>query len=439
MGVNEPATILGKKNYNLSKLLVEHKKEVISAFGLFGLGLGFWTLFSYASLIGRPELFLSSITIGPSLFAWIATFVFCVGVFFVFIWISSLLYLFTVGLFRARPKLKRFVSMCVLCFILLTFSVFMVAAMVTESAVHSLFIAFLVCFIAVVAVSALSRSGELLLKSALKRGVKKVNCYDGDINRAEGKRTKAFKKLLGFFYLVRSNIVVRLFYERTGVAFLWRNIKEISLNFIDVFCRTASHIKAFYYRLLLTLVLTLCSIFMFYPSYLMYKVTSESGGGTIYAVLGAVISFEYGVLPGVIYFNSKERGRARLSKLAIILFISALVILGATKGVFEKVLSYTALTMGVRLSEVREYLIDTKYPMDTLDNAGWEVESFDKYHKVRGLLVYQFASVIYICPPEFSDQKISWWAEHSGSCLIGEKSTIFPFVGSLSSSPAQTK
>ncbi|MCQ4288097.1 hypothetical protein NA647_11705 [Pseudomonas stutzeri] len=414
-------------NEGFISLLLDHKRELVSGLSLAGLGLGFWTLFSYASLIGRPELFLNSISVGPSLFAWVATLVFFVFVFFTFVCANSLIFIYVVSLFNARFSLRVYVSQYILICVIAVFAVCMAVALVTDSAAIAIAGAFVFCFILLVMLSIFSRLGELLLANALRTKKPTLKFRTNKFVRT-GKETKAYTKVKTIIGETLSSTFMLWVYAGSGIYLLVRLINFCVLLLCLINRRFPKIVRKSVYFLFLALIITFFSLLIFYPAYLFYKLANDSGGDEFRAFLVAVVAFQYGILPGVFYYRSKSRGWAKIRQVAIVILVSLFVVSAVAKGVYGKLLLHTALSMGVRTENAGVYLVSEKYPMGSMRYTSWYPEQVGRFTKVRGMVVYQFASIVYLCPPDFKDEKVEVWADRSGECLVGDKDSILVFA-----------
>jgi len=271
-----------------------------------------------------------------------------------------------------------------------------------------------------------SRGGEKLLLHVLRKKFRSFK--EGSPSLREKKRTKAFSNTASFIKLVVFASPVQRLLGWLGIIFIARIVLFIAKKIKNIFRLKPELVLSCVYVTGLSVLFTLCSIFVFYPSYMMYGLAMRSGENVFSASLIALVVFEYGLLPGVLYFNSKERGWARIRKIAAIWAIAIFVIFFVAKGVYGRLLYHTASAMGVRVNEAQVYLVDDKYPINLMAGKDWEAEQAGKYTKVRGLVVYQFASVVYICPPNFDGKELTYWASNAAQCLIADRSSILPFV-----------
>ncbi|WP_417787957.1 hypothetical protein [Stutzerimonas xanthomarina] len=370
---------------------------------------------------------MNSISVGPSLFAWVATLVFFVFVFFTFVCTNSLIFIYVVNLFNARLGLRAYVSQYILMCVIAVFAVCMSITLVTDSAAIAIAGAFVFCFLLLVMLSIFSRGGELVLANAL-RATKTTIKVRADQAMKKRKETEAYTKVKKIVGGTLSNTFMLWVYAGSGVFLLVRLISffVIGLSFINR--KFPKIIKKFVYFLFLALIITVFSLLIFYPAYLFYKLASDSGDDAFRAFLVAVVAFQYGILPGVFYYRSKSRGWAKIRQVAIVVLVSLFVVSAVAKGVYGKLLLHTALSMGVRTEKVGVYLVAEKYPMGSMRYTNWSPEQVGNFTKVRGMVVYQFASIVYLCPPGFKDEKVEVWADRSSECLIGDKASILAFA-----------
>lgn len=213
-------------NSGFVNLLLDHKRELLSGLSLSGLGLGFWTLYSYASLIGRPELFLISISIGPSLFAWVATFVFFVFVFFFFVCANSLVFIYLVSIINARSSLREYVSRWILICLMAVFSVTIMIARGTNSTVLAISGGYFFCLGLLVWLSMFSRGGELVLINALRVN-KSAFKASANVAMKKRKEAKAYIKAKKIFdqMISKKNHIVDI--RRLGVVSFFSSIKSL--------------------------------------------------------------------------------------------------------------------------------------------------------------------------------------------------------------------
>jgi len=414
-------------NSGFVNLLLDHKRELLSGLSLSGLGLGFWTLYSYASLIGRPELFLSSISIGPSLFAWVATFVFFVFVFFFFVCANSLVFIYLVSIINARSSLREYVSRWILICLMAVFSVTIMIARGTNSTVLAISGGYFFCLGLLVWLSMFSRGGELVLINALRVN-KSAFKASANVAMKKRKEAKAYIKAKKIFDQMISKKIILWIYAGSGLYLFFRLLRACIFLLGVMKIRFPFFLRKSLLFVLLALAITLFSLVTFYPAYLVYKLANASGDDAFRAFLVAVVAFQYGILPGVLYYRSISKGWAKIRQVAVAFLVSLFVIFAVAKGVYSKLLVHTALSMGVRVDGVGVYLVDKKYPMELMKYTSWSPEQVGGFTKVRGMIAYQFSSITYLCPPDFDGTEVELWANRSSECLLGDKESILPFA-----------
>jgi len=135
--------------------------------------------------------------------------------------------------------------------------------------------------------------------------------------------------------------------------------------------------------------------------------------GLFFLSLGAVF-------PGIFFVINAYKGPVSKVKHAVFGVLGYIVLLGFTiPKIFGVISADSMALLGINEQEVRRYLIDAKqYPVNSLDDYGWAIKEYD-YHSysLDAVSLYEFGAVNLLCPADLSKKNILKISSYTHRCI----------------------
>ncbi|AKT31174.1 hypothetical protein [Pseudomonas syringae] len=353
---------------------LKYKKRIIAMGSLFGAIAPVCTLFAYLIVIGRIDLFLPSITMGPALLTWLASTILLFLLAIVSIATPAVLFAALVSIFGlpARDSAKLAARLALL--VAGGFSFLLVASYVV-SLKHffwSIPLVWLLGFIGmmVIVAGSESRRDKYLIK----------------IEGAKWYRTRV-SLFTGFVTLIYSLTVLMGISPTLFIA--WSHPYESSQ--VEKFIVIAAPI---------IWMLLIC-------------------------------------LPVISYYNTDGTMAKSASNAASAAVIAILGFFLVSPFMFGLVAYASASTVGLRSQEVSEYIVSKKYPRATVDTKLWEVKDIDdpdKTFTIKAFPLFRLGETLLLCPAKYSHTDRAHIAEISKLCFDTKTSEMTRAAPSQASS-----
>lgn len=353
---------------------LKYKKRIIAMGSLFGAVAPVCTLFVYLLVIGRIDLFLPSITMGPALLTWlgytILLFLLAIGS----IATPAILFAALVSIFGLPAKDSAKLAARLALLVTGGFTFLLVASYVvsTKHFIWSIPLVWLLGFIGLMVIVAGSDARR-----------------DTHLIKIEG--TEWYRTRVSLF-----------------VAF-------VSL----IYCLT---------------VLMGISPALF----IAWSHSYESSQVEQFIVIAAPIIWMLLIcLPVISYYNTDGAMAKKASNAASATVIAILGFFFVSPFMFELVAYASASMVGLRSQEVSEYIVSKKYPRATVDTKLWEVKDIDdpdKTFTIKAFPVFRLGETLLLCPAKYSHTDRAHIAEISKLCFDTKTSEMTRAAPSQASS-----
>lgn len=353
---------------------LKYKKRIIAMGSLFGAVAPVCTLFVYLLVIGRIDLFLPSITMGPALLTWlgytILLFLLAIGT----IATPAVLFAALVSVFGLPAKDSAKLAARLALLVTGGFTFLLVASYVvsTKHFIWSIPLVWLLGFIGLMVIVA---------GSDARRDTHLIEIEGTEWYRTRVSLFVAFASLI-YCLTVLMGISPALFIA-------WSHSYESSQ--VEQFIVIAAPI-------IWMLLICLPVISYYSTDGTMAKKASNAASATVIAILG--------------FF-----------------FVSPFM--------FELVAYASASMVGLRSQEVSEYIVSKKYPRATVDTKLWEVKDIndpDKTFTIKAFPLFRLGETLLLCPAKYSHTDRAHIAEISKLCFDTKTSEMTQAAPSQASS-----
>lgn len=417
---------------SLAKEIFKNLKEISTTALLIGTPLGLITLYSLTFLIGRPELFLASIAVDTNLFVWLATFILLLAAFYITAGSSSIIYIITLKSINSTTGLKKYLSKTFLIGTILSLFCLLTSVLTNLASAKKTFLAvYVVAVIFVLFSLYFFRGGNIFARRNLisKKNTKNTKNKSTKDRRSIGvikttQKLEVFKKSKIFKFFLTSAL---LFYRAYHYTIYILKSKVPPISYIINICKKIKiPPRYFIFSLTYALPISLCCILYIIPLDFILKSAKLSEDKEDYKVIiAAVILFEYGILPGILFYSTKNSGREKFKSAIFAISASMTVIFIFTPGLYVTTVLSTARALGVQSFEGREYLIDKNIPINKYINSEWDVKNLPSGGvQITAVTLYKFSGIIYLCPKTFKTMKVSDWKNNSSNCLVEDQKNI---------------
>lgn len=353
---------------------LKYKKRIIAMGSLFGAVAPVCTLFVYLLVIGRIDLFLPSITMGPALLTWlgytILLFLLAIGS----IATPAILFAALVSVFGLPAKDSAKLAARLALLVTGGFTFLLVASYVvsTKHFIWAIPLVWLLGFIGLMVIVA---------GSDARRDTHLIKIQGTEWYRTRVSLFVAFASLI-YCLTVLMGISPALFIA-------WSHSYESSQ--VEQFIVIAAPI-------IWMLLICLPVISYYSTDGAMAKKASNAASATVIAILG--------------FF-----------------FVSPFM--------FELVAYASASMVGLRSQEVSEYIVSKKYPRATVDTKLWEVKDIDdpdKTFTIKAFPLFRLGETLLLCPAKYSHTNRAHIAEISKLCFDTKTSEMTRAAPSQASS-----
>lgn len=348
---------LGARLPEVLRILLRHAKAITATASLVGAGLGLVFLRVYLGAIGRPELFMDSLDVGPALFAWLGASALVGVATLVALAMPSI----TVGFFVSALRLPEAVRVAV-----------MKRALVT------------------VAVGFACLFGSPLWIATERAWLALPVVLVG---------VGATLALLGHW--------------DTGFRRAWATTLAAQLDTDSPNSRRGVWIAA-------TFLLTLAALAGVFPLSLALNAYrgGSSEWAQWKGLLVGFLSMLLTLLPAAAFYLSEGALLRRLRNLAYGTAIMAIVLLFSSAAIIQIVVYGAAGLVQVRQQTVLTLALDARYPPAAFQGGAWHGQPLnDGRVRIEAFRLYSFGGLHLLCPARWVDTRLKNWPSRAGACV----------------------
>lgn len=344
------------------RFIYRHLKELGGLLVVVGSVLAILTLYIYLHAIGRPDLFLESISIGPALFVWLLfCFLMAIACFAVMLIPSFYLNLAVLS-FEAEDGLVRRISVRVFCVVVVGF--FSICALLYSSLGFGPWYSPLIVYVVILGLCFflffLGESRDEYLKSI-------------------GVQYQGWKVLFARFLFV-----------------LW-----------------------------VSMLLMLCSAMGYFPAVFSFWAYRGSEDNLILFLGIAFFSMVASCAPFLLFMLNRDGGLKKYF-FGLVGALGAIVVLCVMSPAIFDIITYkVAGLVGIRHDREVRYFVDKEYPVSEFDAGTWRVSGVSRDgFVISGFKLYGLGKNILFCPSKYLESDLKEWPKYSGFCVVLDSSKI---------------
>lgn len=362
MTFEKPLTFQQALKKNLKRIFTYWAPLSVIVGGL-GTILGFYTISTYTTAIGRPDLMASAIEAKSALVLWLAIIALLVAAYFFVLMTTSVLFGCSVSLFNDSPNLQPDLVKLLLLPVLIGIAALMVT---------------------------------IFLGIELNDGYKLI-CI-------------VIYGFLTIFALQKSPIF-RLAVDLCATTALPGKSK--------------SKAPRVFFLVMLAFVLISTVVSTVLPVSLILK--AYSGEDTPEALtklmLISIVFAGMTLIPVVVFYDSKIDLFKRVSQCLAAAFIILVIIIGGSPGGPLTIVYSAASLMNVRDQATAKFLLTKDYVKEDLDTEVWgSVETLREHPLVSAFPLFSFGDVLLLCPAKLSNTELKDWPAKSAYCVVTKNS-----------------
>lgn len=362
MNVTRPLTFQEALKKNVKRIFTYWAPLSVILGGL-GTILGFYTISTYTTAIGRPDLMASAIEAKSALVLWLAIIALLVAAYFLVLMTTSVLFGCSVSLFNDSPNLQPDLVKLFLCPVLLGIAALMVAIFKGIELSDGYKLICLVVY-GVLTIWALQKSPTFRVAVDL--------CATTALpGKPKSKAARAFFLVILAFILAS------------------------------------------------TVMSTVLPVSLILKAY--------SGEDTPEAVtklmLISIVFASMTLIPVVVFYSSKTDLFKRISQCLAAALVILVIIVGTSPGGPLIIVYSAASLMNVRDEAAAEFMLTEKYAEEDLDTEVWgSVETLRKHPLVSAFTLFSFGDVLLLCPEKLIKTELKDWPAKSAYCVVTKNS-----------------
>lgn len=367
--VNHPTFKQALKK-NLKRVLTYWAQLTVLLGGL-GTLLGFYTISTYTTAIGRPDLMAAALDAKSALVLWLAILALVVAAYFFLLMTSGMLFGLAISLFNDSPTNQPDVVKVLVLPVLLGIAALM--ALIFQGPELS-DVKKLICMglYVVLTLSALHISPKF--RQALADCAKVVPA------KAPGEVTREKTPSKG----ARIALLVMLAFSLSGAV--------------------------------LTAVLPASVILKAYTG-------EDTPEAVTKLMVISILTAGMTLIPVVIFYVSKADIFKRISQCIAAAFAILIIVIGVSPGGSLAIVNSTASVMNVRDKSIAEFLLTEDYATEDFDSQVWgSVATVRNQPLISAFPLFSFGDVLLLCPAKLSKTELKNWPSKSAYCVVAKNS-----------------
>ncbi|MBS7419292.1 hypothetical protein [Pseudomonas syringae] len=362
MSFEKPLTFQQALKKNVKRILTYWAPLSVILGGL-GTILGFYTISTYTTAIGRPDLMASAIEAKSALVLWLAIIALLVAAYFFVLMTTSVLFGCSVSLFNDSPNLQPDLVKLLILPVLLGIAALMVTIF-KDIEITDCYKLMCIVVYGVLTILALQKSPTFRLAV--------------DLCTTTALPGKSQSKAARVFFLVILACV-----------------------------------------LVSTVLSTVLPVSLILQAY--------SGEDTPEALtklmLISIVFASMTLIPVIVFYDRKTDLFKRVSQCLAAAFVILVIIIGASPGGPLTIVYSAASLMSVRDQTSAQFLLTEEYAKEDLDTEVWGlVETLRKHPLVSAFPLFSFGDVLLLCPAKLIKTELKDWPIKSAYCVVTKNS-----------------
>lgn len=358
----KPLTFKQALKKNLKRIL-SHWPQLTVFLGGLGTLLGIYTISTYTTAIGRPDLMAAALAAKSDLVTWLAIVALVVTAYFVVLMTTGILFGLSVSLFNDSPNLQSEIVKVFFWPVLLGIATLMALIFEVQNLDDGDRLAFLVAFV-VITIPALHLSPKFRLALDLCA----TSAAPGKPN---SKASRIFLLAMLAFVLVAAVVSAVLPVSLILRAYTGEDSPEALIK------------------------LMLISIF--------------SSGLTL--------------MPAMVFYVSKADLFKRISQCIALALAILVIVIGVSPGGTQTIVYSSASLMKVRDQSEAKFLLTENYAAEDFASETWgHVETLRNQPLVSAFPLFSFGEVLLLCPVKMIKTELKNWPTESASCVVTKNS-----------------
>ncbi|WP_397448664.1 hypothetical protein [Pseudomonas sp. NA-150] len=347
---------------NIKRILTYWAQLTVILGGL-GTLLGFYTISTYTTAIGRPDLMAAAVNAKSALVLWLAIIALVVAAYFLILMTTSILFGLSVSIFNDSPTLQPEIVKVLVWPVLLGIAALMAVIFQTPALSDNKKLACIALF-AVVTTLALHKSPKFRLAVDI--------CATAAAPRnAQGKAARIWLLVMLAFLLIGTVVSAVLPVSLILKAYSGEDTPEALTKLMVI------------------------SIF--------------SAGMTL--------------IPVVVFYVSKADIFKRIAQCAAAAFVALVIIIGVSPGGSLTIVYSAASIMKVRDQTEAKFLLTEGYAKEDFDAEVWgSVETARSQPLISAFPLFSFGDVLLLCPVKLIKTELKNWPAESAYCVVAKNS-----------------